>query len=296
MNALKRPVQGILSVLGYRLVRNRQLPTVEPQPVIAPRAEPGSGPEISRSFLVSFANFANLAQAYEEHLNGAGDAVIFQNQTRLRLLAQLLGTQPSEAYFIVQALIKCQDIDGDVCEFGVAQGITSALIANEIQAIGQKTLHLFDSFQGLPKPTQKDMLKDDIFSLGSIGAYEGTMSNPEDLVVSRLQSISFAPKRYVIHRGFIEQLLISDVGLPKRVSFAYVDLDFYEPTRVVLNFLHTVTPPGAIIIVDDYDFFSTGPKVALDEWLAEMNASGANYACSIPNIRFGNFAVVTKRG
>ena len=52
------------------------------------------------------------------------------NNLRIALMGRLLGTQPPEAYAIVQALQYTRDVPGDVCEFGVAQGETSALIAN----------------------------------------------------------------------------------------------------------------------------------------------------------------------
>ena len=55
--------------------------------------------------------------------------------------------------------------------------------------------------------------------------------------------------------------------LPKKVSFAYLDFDFYQPTLDSLNFLQIALNIGGIIIVDDYDFFSTGAKTATDEWL-----------------------------
>src|SRR5215211_1644537 len=91
----------------------------------------GLGYEIRRTkgSAVPFENFANLAQAYERCLNNS-EELIQPNAMRPKLLARLMGTLPSEAYFIVQALAKCKALPGDVCEFGVAQGETSALIAN----------------------------------------------------------------------------------------------------------------------------------------------------------------------
>jgi O-methyltransferase len=195
----------------------------------------------------------------------------------------------------VQALAQTKDIDGDVCEFGVAQGQTSALIANEIVLSGNKALHLFDSFDGLPKPSEKDRLKDDILSLGSMEAYAGAMSYPEDMVRARLEAIAFPSQRYMIHKGFIEQLLPKDKDLPKRVSFAYVDFDFYEPIKLTLEFLHEITPNGAIIVVDDYDFFSTGPKTAVDEFIQGKNSHEMLYECVVPNPTYGYFAVLTKK-
>ena len=242
---------------------------------------------------VRFENFANLALAYEHSISRSG-VILLPNEIRPKLLARLLGTPPSEAYFILQALAKCKDLPGDVCEFGVAQGETSALIANEIASQGSKRLHLFDSFEGLPQPTDKDKLIDDIFSLGSIEAYAGTMSCPEDMVKSRMKAIGFPESRFVIHKGFIEMLIDSGAELPKDVSFAYVDFDFYEPILIALNYLHEVTPKGAIIIVDDYDFFSTGSKSAVDEFMASKNIIGKNYECFIPDKTLGYFVVLQK--
>jgi hypothetical protein len=273
MKILKKAILNILAALGYRLIRSSE-----------PRE--------------NFGNFVSLSQAYEQRINESTseEYAIPANPVRPRLLARLMGTPPSEAYFIIQALAKCKNINGDICEFGVAQGETSALIANEIAQSATKILHLFDSFEGLPKPTEKDTLKDDIHSLGSMDAYTGTMSCPEDMVRARLGAISFPPDRYVIHKGFIEQLIHNDKNLPDTVCFAYVDFDFYEPIMVALEFLHKVTPEGAVIIVDDYDFFSTGAKTAVDEFVADKNSRGIRYDCHIPDIRYGYFAVLQKLG
>lgn len=270
MRIMKNAIRKALAALGYELRRFT-----------------------SRS--VPFENFVNLAIAYEQCLNDKDD-LILPNEIRPKLLARLMGTPPSEAYFIVQALSKCKDVRGDVCEFGVHQGETSALIANEIALSNNKRLHLFDSFEGLPRPSDKDQLKDDIFSLGSIKAYTGTMSCPVDMVLSRLNAIFFPIERYVIHKGFIEQLIHEDKTLPNEVCFAYVDFDFYEPIKTALDFLHRVTPSGAIIIVDDYDFFSTGAKTAVDEFIQAKMSIGTVYECLVPNTSYGHFAVLTRKG
>ena len=215
---------------------------------------------------VSINNFTSLAQAYEQRLKDLGTQLL-RNENRIRLLSRLQGTPPPEAYFIVLALEGCKNIEGDICEFGVAQGETSTLIANEILSCN-KTLHLFDSFMGLSKPSQKDQLKDDIASLGNIQAYTGTMSYPEQMVRSRLKELSFPSQRLVIHKGFIDKVLDYDFHpIPKEVSFAYVDFDLYEPTKITLEYLHRTTTLSAIIIIDDYNFFSTGVKTAVDEFL-----------------------------
>jgi hypothetical protein len=242
---------------------------------------------------VRFGAFVNLAKAYEAQLSQASGTEFSQNEGRYRLLAKLQGTPPTEAYSILEALTRCQSLDGDVCEFGVAEGDTSALIANEIIATDKK-LHLFDSFEGLPKPTDKDQLIDDIFKLGSMHAYEGKMSFPEASVRKRLQLIGFPENRTFIHKGFIEKTISESERLPKKVSVAYVDFDFYEPIIEALNFLDSVLEVGGIVIVDDYGFFSTGAKTAVDEWLISMNFSEQRYHSSVPASHLGKFVVIKK--
>jgi len=272
MRLIKKAIRAIFSAAGYRLERI---------------AEP----------LVRFANFDNLSRAYEHRLNElAREKLICEDELRPKLLARLMGTPPSEAYYIVEALARCGHVEGDMCEFGVAQGETSALIANELVRFPGKVLHLFDSFEGLPNPTEKDRLKDDVSGLGSMEAYAGTMSCAQDMVRARLASLRFPPSRCVIHKGFIEKLIHSDRTLPKRVCFAYVDFDLYEPIRIALDFLHTTTSPGAIIMVDDYDYFSTGAKTAVDEFVHGRNADRPIYHLFVPDKRYGCFAVLTRKG
>src|SRR5712691_3702372 len=70
---------------------------------------------------------------------------------RVDLITNLIGTQVGASLYIVAYLKEFLNLDGDVCEFGVAQGATSALLANELRST-EKTLWLFDSFKGLGKP------------------------------------------------------------------------------------------------------------------------------------------------
>jgi hypothetical protein len=48
--------------------------------------------------------------------------------------------------------------------------------------------------------------------------------------------------------------------------------------------------------VDDYDYFSTGVKSAVDEFLEEMNMSSKVYECFVPDTLYGHFAVLTREG
>lgn len=202
------------------------------------------------------------------------------------MLAKLIGTSIGEGLIICDCLASTAAVPGDVCEFGVAQGATSALIANEIG--GQsRLLWLYDSFEGLPAPTAEDVLIDDIFGLGSIEKYAGTMKCGEIEVISRLNDISVDPAQFRIVKGFFTP----SADGPKTVSFAYIDFDFYKPIMDALRFISARMPVGGKVIVDDYGFFSAGAKTAVDEFLQE---EGAAWQLSLPPDFCGKFCILEK--
>lgn len=209
---------------------------------------------------------------------------------RPELLAKLLGTGISEAMYLLNELHAGLKDGGDVCEFGVAQGATSALLANEIRATGSH-LWLYDSFRGLPKPSPKDELKDDIFALGSMARYEGEMRCEQAEVETRLAQIGFSPERFTIKSGFVHETLREGDG-PARVCFAYIDFDFYEPIAQTLGYLDRHLTPNGRIVVDDYDYFSTGVKTAVDEFLARCEG---RYEFSLPANFAGKFCLLRRR-
>ncbi len=228
-----------------------------------------------------------------EEMHGCFSTLIFPEMPacdrRVELMSLLLGTNVSEALYILAHLHRALRLAGAVCEFGVAQGATSALLANEIRAT-DKDLWLFDSFQGLPRPTEKDLLINDIFNLGSMDKYAGTMSCQAGEVKSRLRNIDFPPSRIRIIPGFIEETVCLP-GLPSQVCFAYVDFDLYNPIGVALKFLHERLSTGGYIIVDDYGCFSQGAKTAVDEFMVEH---GDDYRLTLPYAFSGHFAILQK--
>ena len=147
-----------------------------------------------------------------------------------------IGTSIGEAIYVIRYLHDAMRCPGDICEFGVGQGATSALLAAEILSIPERKLWLFDSFEGLPDPGPEDKLIDDIFSLGSMSSYKGKMASPQDKCGRNCGWSGFPEIRTKLKKGWVKETTKSD-DVPERVAFAYVDLDFYDPIREALNFL-----------------------------------------------------------
>lgn len=212
------------------------------------------------------------------------------DEKTITLMTQLDGTQVSEAIYILHYLNSSLELEGDICEFGIAQGLTSMLIAHQLKKT-KKDIWLFDSFEGLPKPTKKDILKDDIFNLGTIEEYQGTMAHKPESVLSKMKNILFPLDRVKLVPGFIEETIYQN-NLPKKVAFAYVDFDFYEPIKIALNFLDKALSEQGFILVDDYDFFSTGAKTAVDEFVKEAEN---HFELILPIEGVGHFCILKKQ-
>ncbi len=212
------------------------------------------------------------------------------DKKRTKLFAQLYGTQVSEAFYIIYYLNKTLQLKGDVCEFGCANGATSALLAHEIKKTN-KNLWLFDSFQGLSKPAKEDRLINDIFHLGSMNKYEGSMKYSVGEVKSRLRAIAFPERRTKIVSGFIEQT-ITQKELPAKISFAFVDFDLYTPIKTALKYIDVHLVKRGVVIIDDYNFFSLGAKKAVDEFYTTYRNK---YNLFFPHKSAGHFCILQKK-
>ena len=201
------------------------------------------------------------------------------NDMRARLIALLQGTSVSEALFLLKYLYISMNVEGDICEFGVAQGATSALLANELRSTNRH-IWLFDSFAGLPEPTEEDELADR-------RDWTGKMCNPRNQVEKRLHKIGFPRSRTHIVAGFFPKSAKNNA--PNCICFAYVDFDLYNSIRDALHFIDKRMPIGGRIVVDDYSPPQfPGARKAVDEFVSHHN-----FDIWIPDCE--KFAVLSKQ-
>ena len=171
-------------------------------------------------------------------------------------LARLAGTTVLEAAFILKALAETREIEGDWCEYGVAHGRTSALLAQVMLKGGRgRTLWLYNPFEGLPAPHEKDVLLNDIYGKGSIAAYEGMLSFSEETLRRSCATVDTDTEWFKITKGWITSESL-ETSSPHQIAFAYLDMDFYQSTLDVLDLLLERMPAGGMAVIDDYGVFS----------------------------------------
>lgn len=136
----------------------------------------------------------------------------------------------------LQSLLwQCEGIDGEVWECGVYRGGSAFML----QQSTRKLVRLFDSWEGLPAPSDKDGER----------FHEGDF---DDVNFEDIQAF-FADKPNVrLHRGFIPG---SFTGLEESViSFAHIDLDLYQSYMDALDFIYPRMATGGIMVFDDYNY------------------------------------------
>ena len=147
-------------------------------------------------------------------------------------------------------------VGGDFAECGVYRGGTALLLSRVLEGQG-KTLHLFDSFEGLPAPDpERDPdLEQGVFRATSARAVEALLG------------------------GFSGPLRIQEGWIPStfdglgdgRFAFVHVDVDLYRSTLDCLEYFYPRLSAGGIAVFDDYGFpAARGEKRAVDEFFAGL--------------------------
>ncbi len=147
-----------------------------------------------------------------------------------------------------------QNIIGDIVEIGCYRGLTAIILQKTLDAYkSEKSLHVYDSFEGLPEKKSLDRFPSAGFVKKStyqdnkrIG--KGWFQTSEDSL--RKNFLDFATKLPSIHKGWFHDTLPH--ALPKQISFAHLDGDFYESTLVSLEYVYPKMSSGAIAVIDDY--------------------------------------------
>lgn len=187
-----------------------------------------------------------------------------------------------------------ENVAGNFVECGVWNGGAVGLmaLANRRFPGPRRILHLFDSFEGLPQPTERDQ---DVYAgyvekagedrktaeddLTAIGACKGEKQpQVEDFLVRRLR---LPRDQLVFHVGWFQDTVPAAREAIGPIALLRLDGDWYESTKVCIDNLYDSVVPGGYVVIDDYGTF-VGCRTAIDEFFAaraikpKMKASDAD--------------------
>jgi len=154
----------------------------------------------------------------------------------------------------------CRHLEGDFAECGVYKGGTAYLISLILKdnSNHQKTLHLFDTFSGMPKSANEDK------SHHKEGDYQDTSV---EAVKDFLSDYSFVE----FHPGLIPDTF--EAVTNKKFAFVHIDVDIYQSIKDCCEFFYERMTKGGIMIFDDYGFqgYELAAKKAVDDFFIEKS-------------------------
>ncbi|SRR6266567_1599045 len=146
-------------------------------------------------------------------------------------------------------------LPGDIWETGVYRGGTAVLLREVVaHSGGRKSMHLFDTFEGMP---QTDPTRD----LHNRGDFSDTSLEAVRTVVGSDPWIFY-------HKGLLPGTFR---GLEaERIALAHIDVDIYRSILDSCEFIYPRLLRGGFMIFDDYGFASCpGARQAVDEFLSD---------------------------
>ena len=172
----------------------------------------------------------------------------------LRLGAEIADhtlVEQSRLYMLFQLLKRTRHLPSAAAEIGVYKGGTAKLMSRVFG--GQKTVHLFDTFAGMPDthPTFDFHVRGD-FADTSVQAVRAFLSDCAGVE---------------IHQGVFPQ---SAADLPdQRFAFVHVDVDIYPSVLSCCEYFFPRLDPGGVMLFDDYGIITCpGAKRGVDEFCA----------------------------
>lgn len=162
-------------------------------------------------------------------------------------------------------------IPGAVVECGVWNGGSSAVMAAGLLSAGDRNraFWLFDSFEGLPQPTERDedKVRDGYFPGWCTGATE-RVREAHQLAGHSLDSTTIVP-------GWFNETLHKHVDAVGPIALLHVDADWYDSVTDVLKAFYGQVVSGGIVVIDDYGSWS-GCRQAVHDFLGEDRISTLN--------------------
>jgi len=185
-----------------------------------------------------------------------------------------------------------EGVAGNFVELGVARGGSAGLLGLAARRSPiPRRVWLFDSFEGLPEPTERDGAEAAAYAgprraggqLLTIERCVGTLDTVRTFLLDALrlpaQTFEFVP-------GWFQDMLPTFDAPP--IALLHIDADWYDSVRLCLDRLYDHVVPAGYVVLDDYGYWE-GCRKAFHEFAAER-------ALDVSLVRVGSCQAYTRKG
>lgn len=154
-----------------------------------------------------------------------------------------------ECYLVMSLARSMTRLPGKFAEVGVYQGVTAKLIA---AVKGDRELHLFDTFEGLPPTSDKDD------GVHRVAQYACSLESVQEYLRGYDQ-VYFHPGLFPDSARDVEE---------SQYAFVHFDVDLYAGTLACLEYFYPRMTTGGVMISHDYGMLA-GVQRAFQEFMAD---------------------------
>jgi O-methyltransferase len=179
------------------------------------------------------------------------------------------------ALIVATRYVVDHEVPGAFVECGVWRGGSQQAVAYTLleRGVTDRDLYLFDTFEGMPEPTEKDRRHDgrpavELLERSSRTAKVWAVAGLDDVRAGMAQT-GYPAERIHFHAGRVEETI--PAAAPAQIAVLRLDTDWYRSTRHELEHLYDRVPSGGVLILDDYGYWA-GAREAVDEFLAATGA------------------------
>lgn len=186
-------------------------------------------------------------------------------------------TSPERMYALWQGVHHVLDrgVPGAFVECGVWRGGSSMVMAHALLERGDtsRALWLYDTFCGMPDPTEGDV----DFSGRSAAEQLRESTATDDIVLAyasldevraNMERVGYDSERVRYVPGVVEDTI--PVHAPQSIAVLRLDTDWEASTRHELEHLWPRLSVGGLLVIDDYGHWA-GARHAVDDYFAERD-------------------------
>ncbi|WP_405591668.1 TylF/MycF/NovP-related O-methyltransferase [Streptomyces sp. NBC_01190] len=179
------------------------------------------------------------------------------------------------AFILAVRYVNRHRIPGAIVECGVWRGGSMQAAAQTLLSVGEsdRDLYLFDTFEGMPPPTDRDLRRDgeaaaDLLAKQGKDRPIWAVATLDD-VQQGFRQVPYPRERVHYVQGLVEETV--PAAAPEQIAILRLDTDWYASTRHELEHLYPRLASGGVLLIDDYGWWQ-GSREAVDEFLEKTGA------------------------
>jgi len=174
------------------------------------------------------------------------------------------------------------NVEGDLVECGVWKGGNLIVFQRYVEKFNlNKKIFAYDTFEGMSQPDEIDKTFEGESASMQLDKLEKKNVDRKKNILIADCSLEEVKNNFEKHtnknnliciKGKVEDTLLKNENLPKKISILRLDTDWYSSTKKELEILYPLLEKNGILLIDDYGYWQ-GAKKAVDEFFKDKKVT-----------------------